>query len=69
MRLGDAICHSIRHGDAVNRYGKGQYLILLVNITRENCEIVSKRINSNFLTGRQRTGVQYTVNSVIYEPF
>ena len=69
VRLGDAICHSIRHGDAVNRYGKGQYLILLVNITRENCEIVSKRINSNFLTGRQRTGVQYTVNSVIYEPF
>lgn len=68
-RLGDAICHSIRHGDAVNRYGKGQYLVLLVNITRENCEIVSKRINRNFLTGRQRTGVQYTVNRVVYEPF
>ena len=26
QRLGDAIQHSVRHGDAVNRYGKGQYL-------------------------------------------
>ena len=60
-RLGDAICTSIRHGDAVNRYGKGQYLVLLVNTTLENCAVVQKRINNNFLIGRQRTGaVSYT---------
>lgn len=64
-RLGDAICHSVRHGDAVNRYGNGQYLILLVNITREDCEIVQKRIDQNFVKGRQRSGVEYFVNSVI----
>lgn len=64
-RLGDAIRSSVRHGDAVNRYGKGQYLVLLVNITRENCAIVEKRIDSRFLVGRQRTGVRYYVNSVI----
>lgn len=66
-RLGDAICHSIRHSDIVNRYSKGQYLVLLINTTRENCNTVQKRINYRFLTGRQRTGVQYYVNSVITE--
>lgn len=66
-RLGDAICKTIRRGDAVNRYGAGQYLVLLVNTTQEGCEIVQRRINYNFLVGRQRTGVQYYINSVIYE--
>ena len=65
-RLGDAIRKSIRQGDAINRYGKGQYLVLLVNITLENCAIVQKRINSNFLIGRQRTGVEYHVSPVEY---
>ena len=59
-RLGEAICQSVRHG-------KGQYLVLLINTTRENCEIVQRRINYHFIVGRQRTGVQYYVNSVICE--
>lgn len=63
-RLGDAICQSIRQGDAVNRYGKGQYLVLLVNTTVENCAIIQKRIDSKFLIGRQRTGVKYHVSPV-----
>lgn len=67
QRLGEAIQQSVRHGDAVNRYGKGQYLVLLVNTTRENCSILQRRINYRFLVGRQRTGVQYYVNSVICE--
>lgn len=65
QRLGDAICHSVRQSDAINKYGKGQYLVLLVNTTRENCSIVQRRINQNFIVGRQRTGVQYHVNSVV----
>ena len=64
-RLGEAIRRSVRHSDTINRYGKGQYLVLLVNTTRENCSVVQRRINQNFLTSRQRTGVQYHVNSVI----
>lgn len=63
-RLERAVCRSVRHADAVVKYGKGQYLVLLVNITREDCEIVQKRINKQFLTGRQRTGVRYYVNNV-----
>lgn len=68
QRLGDAIRNSVRQSDAINRYGKGQYLLLLVNATRENCGIVQKRINQNFLVGRQRTGIQYYVNSVVCTP-
>ncbi len=64
-RLEMAVCRAIRHGDTVTRYGKGQYLVLLVNTTRENCKVVQKRINEQFLVGRQRTGIKYYVNSVI----
>lgn len=58
---------SVRHGDIINYYGKGQFLILLFNITMEDCSIVEERINGQFLTGRQRIGVQYHVNSVLCE--
>ena len=64
-RLQDAIRNSVRHGDVVAKYGRGQYLVLLVNTTRENCSVVQKRINYKFVVGRQRTGVKYYVNSVV----
>ena len=65
QRLGNAIVQSVRRGDAINRYGRGQYLVLLVNLTREDCSVLQRRINYNFLVGRQRTGVRYYVSSVI----
>lgn len=68
QRLGDAIRHSVRHSDAISKYGRGRYLVLLVNTTREDCEIVQKRINYRFIVGRQRTGIQYYVKSVICSP-
>ena len=64
LRLEDAIRRSVRFGDVISRYGKGRYLVLLVNITRENCDSIQKRINSRFVVGRQRTGIQYYVRSV-----
>lgn len=67
-RLGEAICVSVRRSDAVSRYGKGQYLVLLINTTHENCRILQKRINYHFIVGRQRTGIQYHVNSVLCTP-
>ena len=65
-RLADAIVMSVRHSDTVTKYGQGQFLVLLFNTTYENCSIVQKRIDSKFLSDRQRTGVQYDVNSVIF---
>lgn len=66
-RLGLAIQSSVRHGDIVSQYGKGQFLVMLINITRENCELIEKRISQKFLTGRQRIGVQYHVDCIICE--
>lgn len=66
-RLKDCIRCSVRHGDIINQYGKGQFLVLLINTTRENCEIIEKRINDCFISSGQRAGVQYYVNSVICE--
>lgn len=66
-RLREAICRSVRHGDIVNQFGRGQYLVLLINTTRENCEIVQRRINKNFNAGHQRVNVLYHVSCVEYE--
>lgn len=68
VRMGDAVRRSIRRGDAMCRYGTGQYLVLLLNTSRENCGMIQRRINSHFLVGRQRTGIQYYVNSVYWTP-
>ena len=67
VRLGESIRLSVRHGDIINQYGKGQFLVLLINTTREDCDIIEERINRRFIVGRQRAGVEYHVNSVICE--
>ncbi|MBR0481073.1 MAG: hypothetical protein IJJ48_01230 [Firmicutes bacterium] len=67
-RLQEAILTSIRHSDTVTKYGKGQYLVLLTNTSREDCEIVRRRIDKNFLTPNQRTGVDYQINTAIITP-
>ena len=67
-RMGDAVRHSIRRGDAMCQYGKGQYLALLVNTTRENCAVVQRRINDRFIIGRQRSHIEYYVNSMFWTP-
>lgn len=66
-RLEQAICGAIRSSDVVNHYSRGQYLILLINTSREDCSGIQKRINQKFLTGRQRTGVKYSLDSALYE--
>ena len=67
-RMGDAVRLTVRRGDSLTQYGKGQYLVLLVNTTRENCVIIQKRINDRFIIGRQRSSIRYYVNSVFWEP-
>ena len=67
-RMGDAVRRSIRRGDAMCQYGKGQFLALLVNTTRENCGVVQKRINDRFVIGRQRSRIEYYVSSVFWVP-
>ena len=66
-RLKNALITSVRHTDTITKYGKGQYLALLINTTKENCEIIERRINSHFLTKRQRTGIDFSVSGLIIE--
>ena len=67
-RMGDAIRHTVRRGDAMTQYGRGQYLVLLVNTTWEDCGIIQRRINQRFIVGRQRSAIEYYVNSVFWDP-
>ena len=64
-RLKDSITRSIRHSDSATRYGNGQYLVLLTNTSREDCEIVRRRIDRSYLLPGQRTGVEYQINNAI----
>ncbi|MDO5132763.1 MAG: BTAD domain-containing putative transcriptional regulator [Eubacteriales bacterium] len=63
-RLVDSVRMSVRRGDALCAYGRGQCLILLVNTTKEGCGLVQQRINRNFIVGRQRISIRYDVSSV-----
>ncbi|MBR3329881.1 MAG: hypothetical protein IKG25_01515 [Mogibacterium sp.] len=64
-RLRQTIIESVRHTDTVTRYGKGQYLVLLINTTEEDCSVVSKRISSRFIREGQRTSLSYSVSNII----
>ena len=68
-RLRDTIVTAVRRTDTVTRYGKGQYLVLLINLTYEDCAKVSARINRGFIRNGQRTSVSYSVNSVVVSAF
>ena len=67
-RLQESMVRCVRHSDTVAKYGKGQFLVLLVNTSRENCGVVQRRIDQDFRSGRQRTGVDYEIKSVIISP-
>ena len=64
-RLRNTIIESVRHTDTVTRYGKGQYLVLLINTTEEDCSVVSRRISSHFIREGQRTSLSYSVSNII----
>ena len=47
-KLQSAIKHTLRRGDIFTRYSKRQYLILLVGLNQENCNLIMQRIESKF---------------------
>ena len=48
-------------------YGKVQFLIMLIGIKREDCEIVKKRINRQFAKKNPRAAEKCHVNSIVCE--
>lgn len=60
----ESICRSIRAGDVVTRYGKGQYLVLLINTKAEDCQEIQKRIDAQFRKKNTVYEIRYNVKSV-----
>lgn len=62
-----AVKMSVRRSDLYTRYGKNQFLILLVGSNRKGCERVAARIQKNFseLNTRRRVGICYTISSIM----
>lgn len=55
----EALCHaiqvSLRQGDVFTKYSSSQYLILVMNVNKEDCEIIFRRIQNQlkYLTTQQ----------------
>lgn len=66
-RLQTAIKEVLRKGDIFTRYSPNQYLILLMGIDYEKCEIVFKRIRKKFnlLCNKKCSGIYYSVASAV----
>ncbi len=50
----NAIKASLRRGDAYTRYSPSQYLIMLMEIKQENCNVVADRLRYNFYKSSKR---------------
>lgn len=62
-----AVKMSVRRSDLYTRYGKNQFLILLVGSNQKGCEQVASRIKRNFdeLNARKRVNICYTLSSIM----
>lgn len=62
-----AVKMSVRRSDLYTRYGKNQFLILLVGSNQRGCERVASRIQKNFqdLNTRKRVEICYTISSIV----
>lgn len=65
-QLKKCVGESIRYSDIYTSYGKVQFLIMLIGIKREDCEIVKKRINRQFAKKNPRVAEKYHVNSIVF---
>lgn len=64
--LNQAIRGSLRRGDLFTRYSSNQFLVLLMEISQEDCEITYKRICARFkeLCPGQKIQLRYYVSSI-----
>lgn len=59
-----SIKKSLRKGDIYTQYSSNQIILLLMELTRENCDIVVKRIKSNFKVESLKKEVVFDIYSV-----
>ena len=66
QKLQQAIKGSLRRGDSFTKYNPAQFLILLVGTSRENCDLIFRRIADKFSAEHKswRKRLEYDVSSV-----
>lgn len=66
QKLHQAIKGSLRRGDSFTKYNPAQFLILLVGTSRENCDLIFRRIADRFSAEHRswRQRLEYYVSSV-----
>jgi len=62
--LGEAIRGALRRGDLYTKYSVNQYLVLLLDIKQEDCQIVVNRINTSFENPSRKNYLKYNVSSL-----
>ena len=60
-RLQEAIKNALRRGDFYTRYSRSQFLIVLKNIKKENCTVISDRINRAAAAAGYKGKVSYHI--------
>ena len=65
--LENAIAKSVRRSDLFTRYGKNQFLILMVGTDQQGCELASERIRSRFqsLNRRKKVNIYYSCRAAV----
>lgn len=65
-KLFDSIQESLRRGDIFTKYNLKQYLVMLIGIRKEECSIVTSRIDSSFRKkcNNRNIKVQFHISSV-----
>lgn len=65
-KLFDSIQESLRRGDIFTKYNLKQYLVMLIGIRKEECSIVTSRIDSSFRKkcSNRNIKIQYHISSV-----
>ena len=62
--VGEAIRRTLRKGDLYTRYSRNQYLVLLLDVSQEDCRIVIERINKTFENPNRKNYLKYNVSSL-----
>ena len=65
-KLFDSIQESLRRGDIFTKYNLKQYLVMLIGIRKEECSIVTSRIDSSFRKkcSNKHIKIKYHISSV-----
>jgi PleD family two-component response regulator len=68
--LEHAICSNVRKSDLYTRFGKNQFLLLLVGADEEKCEKILERVHSGYrrITRRRKVDIYYVCQSVTGMP-